>query len=120
MFCIISIVPVNDCQCAIVPPPDFEKKWLVLNDSIKKIKDGNNHQYLSIKSILNNKNTIIISPTGSGKTEAFAIPVIQKIINYKKENNNQTQITALFIYPTKSLTRDQLPKINKLTKTNIT
>ena len=84
----------------------------IINSGIKQLLS---FQISSIKSILNNKNTIIISPTGSGKTEAFAIPVIQKIIDYKKENNNQTQITSLFIYPTKSLTRDQLPKINKLT-----
>ena len=90
-------------------------KDLIDNITNSGIKQLLSFQIKSIKSILNNKNTIIISPTGSGKTEAFAIPVIQKIIDYKKENNNQQQITALFIYPTKSLTRDQIPKINRLT-----
>ncbi|MFB5637979.1 MAG: DEAD/DEAH box helicase, partial [Nitrosarchaeum sp.] len=62
----------------------------------------------SIKDISFGENVVIEAPTASGKTEAFLIPVIQKI---KKESN--AKVSAVFVYPTKALARDQHPKILK-------
>ncbi|MFB5610068.1 MAG: DEAD/DEAH box helicase, partial [Nitrosarchaeum sp.] len=62
----------------------------------------------SIKDISFGENIVIEAPTASGKTEAFLIPVIQKI---KKESN--AKVSAVFVYPTKALARDQHPKILK-------
>jgi DEAD/DEAH box helicase domain-containing protein len=62
----------------------------------------------SIQEILFGENVIIEAPTASGKTEAFLIPVIQKI---KKNANGTKNIFAVFVYPTKSLSRDQYLKI---------
>jgi len=62
----------------------------------------------AIKEISYGSNVVIEAPTASGKTEAFLIPVIQKI----KSNKEITgKVFALFVYPTKSLSRDQYPKI---------
>jgi len=61
----------------------------------------------AIKEIFYGKNVVIEAPTASGKTEAFLIPIIQKI----KNENLTGKISALFVYPTKSLARDQYPKI---------
>ena len=66
----------------------------------------------AIKEIILGENVIIEAPTASGKTEAFLIPVIQRI---KKQGMSQ-KIQALFVYPTKSLARDQLPKIDAFAK----
>ena len=55
------------------------------------------------------KNVIIEAPTASGKTEAFLIPVIQRI----KKDANDGSVFAIFVYPTKALARDQYPKIQK-------
>ena len=63
----------------------------------------------SIKEITFGENVVIEAPTASGKTEAFLIPIIQKI---KKDANNGN-IFAIFVYPTKALARDQYPKIQK-------
>ncbi len=62
----------------------------------------------AIKEILFGENIVIEAPTASGKTEAFLIPVIQKI---KKEST--PSVFAVFVYPTKALSRDQYPKIQK-------
>ena len=67
----------------------------------------------SIVEISFGENVIIEAPTASGKTEAFLIPVIQKI---KKESTESNNIFAIFVYPTKSLARDQYPKILKFTE----
>nr|WP_299293017.1 DEAD/DEAH box helicase [Nitrosopumilus sp.] len=61
----------------------------------------------SIAEIIFGENIIIEAPTASGKTEAFLIPVIQKI----KKEGVEGNVFAIFVYPTKALARDQYPKI---------
>ena len=64
----------------------------------------------AIEEISFGENVVIEAPTASGKTEAFLIPVIQKI---KKESGDVKGVFAVFVYPTKALSRDQHPKILK-------
>lgn len=63
----------------------------------------------SIRSILDGKNSIISAPTGSGKTEAFTIPILEKISQQKESG-----VFALFVYPLNALIDDQASKISKL------
>jgi len=72
------------------------------------IKNFYKFQEDAIKEIIYGTNVVIEAPTASGKTEAFLIPVLQKILNEKEASQ---KILALFIYPTKALSRDQYPKI---------
>jgi len=65
----------------------------------------------AIKEIAFGENVIIEAPTASGKTEAFLIPVIQKIKNSAESGS----VFAVFVYPTKALARDQYPKIQNFT-----
>ena len=66
-------------------------------------------QQEAIKEIIFGNNVVIEAPTASGKTEAFLIPVVQKIKNEK----NLEKTFAVFVYPTKALARDQFPKIKE-------
>ncbi|HSG83531.1 MAG: DEAD/DEAH box helicase [Nitrosopumilus sp.] len=66
-------------------------------------------QQEAIEEISFGENVVIEAPTASGKTEAFLIPVIQKIKKEASEGN----VFAVFVYPTKALARDQHPKIQK-------
>jgi len=87
---------------------------LGLDDEISKyllkmgIEKFYKFQEEAINEIIFGNNVVIEAPTASGKTEAFLLPVIQKI---KNEKNVEGKVLAVFIYPTKALSRDQYPKI---------
>lgn len=68
-------------------------------------------QEKAISEIIFGENVVIEAPTASGKTEAFLIPVIQKIKNAGVDGH----VFAIFVYPTKALAKDQYPKIKKFT-----
>ena len=74
-----------------------------------KIEKFYKFQEESINEIIFGENVVIEAPTASGKTEAFLIPVIQRIKKDAVEGN----LFAIFVYPTKALSRDQHPKIEK-------
>jgi DEAD/DEAH box helicase domain-containing protein len=76
------------------PLPQNIKKSL-LNRKIKLYS----HQAEAINKARQGKNVVIATPTASGKTLAFNIPVLEALTNDKKA-------TALYLYPTKALTND--------------
>jgi len=59
-------------------------------------------QKLSIESILKGEHVLLISPTGSGKTEAALFPLLHKLLN----ENGSMGIQLLYINPLKALTKD--------------
>lgn len=86
-----------------------------ISDYLQKIdiKRFYKFQEDAIREISYGSNVVIEAPTASGKTEAFLIPVLQKI---NDKNDNHGKILALFVYPTKALARDQYPKILEFAK----
>ena len=74
-----------------------------------KIEQFYKFQEEAIQEIAFGENVVIEAPTASGKTEAFLIPVIQRI----KKDAADENVFAIFVYPTKALARDQYPKILK-------
>jgi len=86
-----------------------------ISDYLQKIdiKRFYKFQEDAIKEIAYGSNVVIEAPTASGKTEAFLIPVLQKI---NDKNDNHGKILVLFVYPTKALARDQYPKILEFAK----
>ena len=59
-------------------------------------------QFKSIPSIMNGEDVLAIAQTGTGKTVAFAIPVINKIQN-KKSSKRSTGIKCIIMVPTREL-----------------
>ena len=66
-------------------------------------------QEKAIKYGISGKNLVIVAPTGTGKTEAFAIPAMVRALQLKRSGYAPPLI--LIIYPTKALARDQMQKL---------
>ena len=82
------------------------KKVDNLNEKIVKYLDDNdiklyNHQADTYEAIKDGEHVIITTPTASGKTLAFNLPIMETMIEDK-------DATALYIYPAKALSNDQL------------
>jgi ATP-dependent Lhr-like helicase len=65
-------------------------------------------QKLSFEPILKGEGVLLISPTGTGKTEAALFPLLHKIL---KEDYNNDGIKLLYVNPLKALTRDLTQRI---------
>lgn len=98
-----------------IPPKEASfKKVDKLNDKILDYLEKNEiklyeHQALAIEKTRENKNIIITTPTASGKTLAFNLPVLEELIN-------DNDACALYIYPAKALSYDQLKVLRKYEK----
>jgi ATP-dependent helicase YprA (DUF1998 family) len=70
------------------------------------------HQEEATKRLIAGKPTIVASSTGSGKTEAFLIPIIDYCLRHK--HNLGTK--AVLMYPMNALANDQLKRLRRLLK----
>lgn len=64
-------------------------------------------QKLSFEPILKGKSVLLISPTGTGKTEAAIFPLLHKLLN----EDTGDGVKLLYINPLKALTRDLTQRI---------
>lgn len=71
-------------------------------------------QEKTIPLLLEGKDVLIRARTGSGKTAAFAIPLIQKILSNKTEQTRQ-EIKGLILAPSKELCKQIHQVIGDLT-----
>ena len=82
---------------------------LKLNPSIlKALKDQNyskptDIQEKSIPLVLNKQDVLGSAQTGTGKTAAFAIPIIQLMTEREEKQSGRRKIRALIITPTREL-----------------
>jgi len=60
-------------------------------------------QQKCIPLILGNKDIIATAQTGTGKTAAFALPILQMLFPYQDESNKDKKIRALIVAPTREL-----------------
>lgn len=60
-------------------------------------------QEQSIPILLSGKDLLGCAQTGTGKTAAFAIPILQHLYNDRQQNSRQRRIRALIVTPTREL-----------------
>lgn len=101
----VEDLPVDEAIIAVLKTKKIERLYSYQEQAVKKILQGND--------------IVITAPTASGKTEAFCIPVLQKITEEAPRfgslrTGEKRKVSAIFVYPTKALSRDQLQKIREL------
>lgn len=74
------------------------------------------HQAASIKGVLaDNESLIVMTGTGSGKTECFLLPILGKLAREAKEKprvfESQPAVRAMILYPMNALVNDQLGRL---------
>ena len=80
----------------------------LIDPILKALKDQNyieptDIQAKSIPLILNGDDVLGSAQTGTGKTAAFAIPIIQQLINSELNHQKNRKISSLIVTPTREL-----------------
>ena len=72
-------------------------------------------QELAIPAILSGQNVLLIAPTGTGKTLAAILPVLDKLIEARAEARPRG-ISVLYVTPLRALNRDLLRRLEEMGK----
>ena len=96
--------PASEESCKIINPKLYE---------LLKEKDRlpYRHQVETLEKSMDGNNVYIKSPTSSGKTISFLLPILNEILN-----SDSKKLCAVIIYPTKALTKDQFKEIGEYTE----
>src|SRR5919198_6620209 len=68
------------------------------------------HQAESYEAVRRGRHLVVVTPTASGKTLCYNLPVVQRILE-------RPSARALYLFPTKALAQDQLAELASLTRT---
>ena len=71
------------------------------------------HQTRAIKLIRKGKNVVVMTPTASGKSLIYNLPLLEKLL---KATKKKAKTHALYLFPLKGLTQDQFKTLDSLEK----
>lgn len=74
------------------------------------------HQDQAIRHVVEqNRNLIVATGTGSGKTEAFLLPILHHLLSEESAGTlGQSGVRALLLYPMNALANDQLKRLRRV------
>ena len=67
------------------------------------------HQADAFEHVINGENIVVVTPTASGKTMTYNLPVFNTLLRDKEAR-------ALYLFPTKALSQDQLHELDDFNK----
>jgi DEAD/DEAH box helicase domain-containing protein len=71
------------------------------------------HQARAVELALAGRDVLVATPTASGKTIAYTLPVLQRLIE-SVESGSGRRSRSLWLFPTKALSQDQSSGLNRL------
>ena len=89
------------------PFPDSLSPELIRVLADKGISRLYSHQAKAIELAGRGKNLVVVTPTASGKTLCYNLPVVNTILN-----NDDAR--ALYLFPTKALSQDQVSELHEM------
>jgi DEAD/DEAH box helicase domain-containing protein len=97
--------PAREAQWADFP--SWVNADLAAAYAAKGIRRLYTHQAAAAEAVHSGKNVVIVTPTASGKTLCYNLPVLNAVLE-----NSDTR--ALYLFPTKALAQDQLAELHDL------
>jgi DEAD/DEAH box helicase domain-containing protein len=98
-------IPAREAVYADFPECVDERiKEALLRRGVNKLYS---HQASAIEAIDSGKNVVVVTPTASGKTMCYNIPVLNAILK-------DDEARAIFLFPTKALSQDQTTELHEL------
>ncbi len=95
----------------------------LLSDQFKGLKSDGlplnrplyTHQESAIRRVVGDgRNIVVATGTGSGKTEAFLVPILNHLFRQKESGELTPGVRALLLYPMNALVNDQLKRMRVL------
>jgi DEAD/DEAH box helicase domain-containing protein len=107
--------PTGEIITAVRRFPAREAQWanfpgwlhadLIAAYAAKGVRRPYTHQADAAEAVHVGKNVVIVTPTASGKTLCYNLPILNEILD-----NSDTR--ALYLFPTKALAQDQLAELH--------
>src|SRR5215467_3386976 len=97
--------PAREAQWAAFP--EWVNAHLISAYNAKGVQQLYSHQSATAEAVHSGKNVVIVTPTASGKTLCYNLPVLNAVL----ENSD---LRALYLFPTKALAQDQLAELYDL------
>jgi DEAD/DEAH box helicase domain-containing protein len=98
------VLPARAAKFADWPPVDL---GIIRSLASRGIEKPYSHQALAIETAIARRDFTIVTPTASGKTLCYNVPVLDAVI---KSPNAR----AIYLFPTKALSQDQLSELREL------
>src|SRR5882757_8943038 len=98
-------IPAREAKFA--PMPDWVRADLAAVYGEKGVGQLYSHQAAAAAAVHAGRNTVVVTPTASGKTLCYNLPVLNAVLE-----NADTR--ALYLFPTKALAQDQLSELHDL------
>ena len=99
------VLPATEARFA--PLPDDLRPELATALAGRGIEQLYSHQADSYRAVRSGRNLVVVTPTASGKTLCYNLPVLQRLLERPDRR-------ALYLFPTKALAQDQLAELSAL------
>ena len=102
-FTALEHIPAQEAEYGPFPDAlDGRLKQMLENRGIDRLYS---HQSESIEHVMEGRNTVVVTPTASGKSLCYNLPILDEMYDGG---------SALYLFPTKALSQDQTSELNDL------
>ena len=98
-------IPARAAEYA--PMPEWVRPELAAAYAAKGVRQPYTHQAEAAETVRGGRNTVVVTPTASGKTLCYNLPILNAILE-------DADARALYLFPTKALAQDQLAELYDL------
>jgi DEAD/DEAH box helicase domain-containing protein len=100
----VVLPPTPGCYGALPPDMGTSLVQLLRSDGIERLYS---HQLESWEHVRAGRNVCLVTPTASGKSLCYHLPVLQRILD-------EPESRALYLFPTKALSQDQYTDLHRM------